>query len=100
MARRPVELCRAAAPARQGPRVVRDRGAHGVMVDVEGGGDGADLPVFAEIESANLGVPVRACSWRTCGDTRRIGQHGGRSHALSRPQTIQRRAPARGALGE
>ena len=56
MARRPVELCRAAAPARQGPRVVRDRGAHGVMVDVEGGGDGADLPVFAEIESANLGV--------------------------------------------
>ena len=26
------------------------------MVDVEGGGDGADLPVFAEIESANLGV--------------------------------------------
>ena len=56
MARRPVELCRAAAPARQGARVVRDRGAHGVMVDVEGGGDGADLPVFAEIESANLGV--------------------------------------------
>jgi hypothetical protein len=47
MARRPVELCRAAAPARQGPRVVRDRGAHGVMVDVEG--DGADLPVFAEM---------------------------------------------------
>jgi hypothetical protein len=26
------------------------------MVDAEGGGDGADLPVFAEIEAANLGV--------------------------------------------
>jgi hypothetical protein len=26
------------------------------MVDAEGGGDDADLPVFAEIESTNLGM--------------------------------------------
>src|ERR1700682_3205979 len=53
-----VELRRAVATARQGPRIVRDRGAHGVMVDVEGGGDGADLPVFAEIQATNLRVLV------------------------------------------
>ena len=48
---------RGAARARAArARVVRDRRAHGVMVDAEGGGDGADLPVLAEIEAANLGV--------------------------------------------
>ena len=51
-----IELRRAARAAAHALRVVRDRGAHGVMVDAEGRGDGADLPVLAVIEAANLGV--------------------------------------------
>jgi hypothetical protein len=35
-----------------------DSGAHGVRVDAEMGHDGANLPVFAEIESATLGMPL------------------------------------------
>ena len=81
-------------------RVERDRRAHGVRVDAEIGDDGADLPVFAEIESADLGVLLGRDHDAASGDTRRIGQGGGRSHALSRPQTIQRSAPTRGAVGK
>ena len=81
-------------------RVLRDRGAHGVMVDAEGGGDGADLPVFAEIEAANLGVLLGRDHGAPPGTRDGSRQGGGRSHALSRPQTIHRNAPARGAVGD
>ena len=51
-----IEAAGAARATSDGVRVVRDGGAHGVMVDGEGRGDGADLPVLAEIKPANLGV--------------------------------------------
>ena len=69
------------------------------MVDAEGRGDGADLPVLAVIEAANLGVLLGRDHGGVSGDTRRIRQGGGRSQALSRPQTMHRDAPARGAVG-
>ena len=39
-----IEPRRAARPPTDALRVVRDRGTHGVMVDADGRGDGADLP--------------------------------------------------------
>ena len=69
------------------------------MVDAEVGGDGADLPVFAVVEAANLRVLFGRDHGGASEDTRRIGQRGGRSHALSRPQTMHRDAPTRGAVG-
>ena len=51
-----IELRRAARATPHALRVVHDRRADGVMVDAEGRGDGADLPVLAVIEPANLGV--------------------------------------------
>ena len=89
----------AARAAADALRVVRDRRAHGVMVDAEGGGDGADLPVLAEIEAANLGVLLGRDHGASPGTRDGSGQGGGRSQALSRPQTIQRNAPTRGAVG-
>jgi hypothetical protein len=42
-----IELGRAAGATPHALGVVHDRRADGVMVDAEGGGDGADLPVLA-----------------------------------------------------
>jgi hypothetical protein len=58
---------------------VGDRRAHGVMVDAEGRGDGADLPVLAVIEPSDLGVLL------------------GRDHGASPPRT--RDGPARAVVG-
>ena len=45
-------------PTRAAPHrlPIGDRGPDRLMVDAEVGGDGADLPVFAVVEAANLGV--------------------------------------------
>ncbi len=51
-----IQLRRAARAPAHALRVVRDRRADGVMVDAEGGGDGADLPMLAVIEATDLGV--------------------------------------------
>ena len=51
-----VEGTRAAHPAAEAARLVLQRGAHRLMVDAEGGGDGPDLPVLAEIEAPDLGA--------------------------------------------
>ena len=51
-----IELGAAAGPPRHGARVQGNGRPHGVMVDAEVGGDRADLPVLAEIETADLGV--------------------------------------------
>ena len=51
-----IELRRAARAAPHALRVVHDGRADRLMVDAEGRGDGADLPVLAVIEPANLGV--------------------------------------------
>ena len=61
------------------------------MVDAEVGGDGADLPVLAVIEAANLGVLFGRDHRLLSRRTRRIRQGGGRSQALRRPQTMQPR---------
>jgi len=53
---RRIEQGRAARAAAQPLSVVHDRGADRVMVDAEGRGDGADLPMLAVIEAPNLGV--------------------------------------------
>src|SRR5215204_2576002 len=52
----PIELCGATRTATHTVRVIHNRGTHRVMVDAESRGDGADLPMFAVIEPANLGV--------------------------------------------
>jgi hypothetical protein len=64
-----------------------------------GGGDGADFPVFAVVGGGESWRAARARSWCVSGDTRRKRQRGGRSHPLSRLQTMHRHAPARDAVG-
>ena len=107
----------AARAAPHALRVVRDRRAHGVMVDAEGRGDGADLPVLAVIEAANLGVLLgrdhgappgtRDGSARAVEGARRFPGHrpcnatrppGARSapDPSTCPRAVWRAAPARG----
>ena len=50
----------ARAPAEAAAVPCKQRGAHRLMVDAEGGGDGPDLPVLAEIETPDLGA-LRGC---------------------------------------
>ena len=49
-----VEGTRPTRPPAEAARLVLQRRAHRRMVDPEGGGDGPDLPVFAEIEAPDL----------------------------------------------
>ena len=51
-----IELRGAARAAAHALRIVHERRPDGVMVDAEGRGDGADLPVLAVIQATNLGV--------------------------------------------
>jgi hypothetical protein len=51
-----IELGGAAGATPHPLRIVDEGRPDGLMVDAEGGGDGADLPVLAVIQSANLGV--------------------------------------------
>ena len=51
-----VEGTRPTHPPAEAARLVLQRRAHRLMVDPEGGGDGPDLPVFAEIEAPGLGA--------------------------------------------
>ena len=51
-----VERTRPADPAARATRPMLQRRAHRLMVDAEGGRDGPDLPVLAEIEAPDLGA--------------------------------------------
>ena len=51
-----VEGTRPTHPPTEAARLILEGGAHGLMVDREGGGDGPDLPVLAEIEAPDLGA--------------------------------------------
>ena len=51
-----VEGTRAAHPAARAARLMLQRRAHRLMVDAEGGRDGPDLPMLADIEAPDLGA--------------------------------------------
>ncbi len=51
-----VERTRPADPAARAARLMLQRRAHRLMVDAEGGRDGPDLPVLADIEAPDLGA--------------------------------------------
>ena len=55
-----VEGTRAAHAPPEAARFVLQRGAHRLMVDAEGGGDGPDLPVLAERENVGSRRAARA----------------------------------------
>ena len=83
-----VEGTRAAHAAAETARFVLQRGAHRLMVDAEGGGDGPDLPVLAERETPDLGALRGRDHPPLLRSTR--GHRAGISHRLTRPQTTQR----------
>ena len=109
-----VKGARAAHASAAAARLVLPRGAHRLMVDAEGGGDGPDLPVLAEREAPDL-RPVAASSGSAApsskqsavepGDCLEADPVAGGPHLEERAgqlDTLLRRAPRlvqRGAVG-
>ncbi len=81
------------------PGVMRARGAYGLMVDAEGIGDGADFPVLAEMETANLGVLLGRDHGGTPGtrDGRASAVEGARRFPGHKPSIATRPPGARSA---
>ena len=98
-----VEGRRTTGAAADRGRVVGDGRPHRLMVDAEGGGDGPDPPVFAEVQTTNLGVlcgadhlgaPSRrdgpATAPRSPSDSRARTRRSGAQAPVSRMRRIRR----------